>query len=103
MKEEVPKEEKSLYQQINERHLENLRVLSDVLELSVLREELFNGTQSIVVDDGRGKEVHIGFPDGMHNPDGTRAYPPVATGTIFEPKIKMGMYGHGAWRRSIDI
>ena len=45
--------------------------------------------------------MHIGFPDGTHIAGNKVS--PAATGTIFSPKIKMGMYGHGAWRRSIDI
>lgn len=98
-----PKETpESFADRIKEEHLEDLHALCDVLGLTVLREEKFNGTWSVVVDDGRGEEVHIGFPDGTHGPGG-HAYPPAATGKIFEPAISMGTYGHGAWTRSIEI
>ncbi len=89
-------------EEINERMLEDLRALADVLGLTILREENFNGSPSIVVGDGRGSDVYIGFPDGTHGAGG-RANPPAATGKIFVPPIKMGMYGHGAWRLCIEI
>lgn len=100
---EKPPSSEDWYEKNKERRLEDLRALSEVLGLTILREEIFNGTPSIVVDDGRGEEVHIGFPDGTHSPSGKMAYPPAATGRIWEPPIKMGMYGHGAWRMSIEI
>ena len=36
------------------RELEDLRALGEVLGLTILREEKFNGVMSGVVDDGRG-------------------------------------------------
>ena len=88
---------------MREKHLEALQSLADILKLSILREENFSNTPSIVVDDGEGNEVHVGFPDGTHSMDGKKAYPPAATDKVYQPRIKMRPYGHGAWRFYIDI
>jgi hypothetical protein len=84
-----------------EKELADLRALSDILNLPILREEKFNGVISIVVDNGKGEEVHVGFPDGTHMSG--KKVSPAATGTIFAPQVKMGMSGHGVWRRTIEI
>lgn len=64
--------------------------------LTIIREEKFNNTLSVVVSNGfeDNTEVHIGFPDGVKHGI-------AATDKI--NGIKMAMYGHGAWRRSILI
>jgi hypothetical protein len=90
-----------LYEERIERELNNLRTLSEVLGLPIIREEKLNGVISIVVDNGKGKEVHIGFPDGTHI--NGKKVSPAATDAIYVSGVKMGMYGHGIWRRSIDI
>jgi hypothetical protein len=62
--------------------------------LTILREEKFNGIIAVVVNNGfeNNEEVHIGYPDGIK-------YGLASTDKI--NGIKMGMYGHGVWRRSI--
>lgn len=62
--------------------------------LTVLREEKFNNVVAVVVSNGYedNTEVHIGYPDGIK-------YGLASTDKI--NGIKMGMYGHGIWRRSI--
>lgn len=95
-------QEPSFRETLEKKELAELYALAQILDLQILREERFNGVITIVVDDGRGEEVHIGFPDGTRSPTGT-LMPVGATGTIYEPKIKMSPYGHGHWRRRIDI
>ncbi len=95
-------QELSVQEIVEKKELEELRALAELLHLSILREERFSGVMSIVVDDGRGEEVHIGFPDGIRSTAG-KLLPLGATGTVFEPKIQMSMYGHGHWKRRIDI
>lgn len=85
-----------------EKERADLRALSELLDLPIIREEKFNGVWSIVVDNGEGQEVHIGFPGGTHTTQG-KAREPAVTGTIYKPNVKMGMYGHGPWKRSILI
>ncbi len=89
------------YEERIKRELDDLRALSEILGLPIIREEKLNGVTSIVVDNGKGHEVHIGFPDGTHI--NGKKVSPAATDVIYTPGIKMGMYGHGIWRRSIDM
>lgn len=77
--------------------VEHKKLLSEFCRkngLTVIREENLNGTLTVVIDCGYEdkKEVHVGFPDGIKN--GLAATDKIKG-------IKMGMYGHGAWRRSI--
>jgi len=62
--------------------------------LTILREEKLNNVTTVVINNGfeDNGEVHIGYPDGIK-------YGLASTDKIKD--IKMGMYGHGIWRRSI--
>ena len=91
------------YEERKAKEYEALRAMSEVLGLTIVREDKLNGTHAIVVDNGDGEEVYIGFPDGMRSANGTMTRKPAATGKIYTPRIRMSPYGHGIWRFGIDI
>jgi hypothetical protein len=83
--------------------LEDLRALAEMLGLKILRKRKVNGVTAIVVDDGRGEEVYIGFPGGRMGNNGKLSRSPATTGSLYEPRIKTVPYGNGIWRRCIDV
>ncbi len=98
---ETPHSQQESYTKRIERELGDLQSLCETLGLPIIREEKFNGVITVVVDNGRGEEVHIGSPDGTHI--NGKKVSPAATDAIYKPGVEMGMYGHGVWRRSIKI
>ena len=78
----------------NEKTREDLRALAELLELKIIREAKdITGKQIIVVDNGKGEEVCIGFPD-------SRKERPCATAKI--EGVDMKPYGHGPWSYFIE-
>jgi hypothetical protein len=43
---------------IRKKELEDLKAMAEILKLQIIREETFEGVQTIVVDNGKGEEVH---------------------------------------------
>ncbi|MBP6888779.1 MAG: hypothetical protein KBC21_03685 [Candidatus Pacebacteria bacterium] len=89
-----PRPQHAIETELNIEHRKLLNEFCTQHKLTILREEKFNNTLAIVVSNGfeDNREVRIGFPDGVENGI-------AATDKIKD--IKMGMYGHGAWRRSV--
>ena len=90
---ETPPFSEAPRQSIREKHIETLRSVAERLGLNILRNDRFNNTDTLVVEDGYGGEVHIGFPDRMDRL--------ASTGKILG--INMYSYGHGAWLRGMDL
>ena len=90
---ETPPIPRSPYEIMREKNLEALRSVAEKFGLKILRDDKFNNTDTLVVEDGYGEEVHIGFPDRMDIL--------AATGKI--RGVKMYSYGHGSWLRGTDL
>lgn len=90
---ETPPFQETPKQSLQEKQLEALRSVAERFKLKILRDAMFNNTHTLVVEDGYGGEVHIGFPDRMD----------ILAATNKIRGISMYSYGHGAWQRGIEL
>lgn len=90
---ETPPFQETPRSSFREKHLEALHNVAGRFGLRILDESTFNNTPTLIVEDGYGGQVHIGFPDRM---DRLAATDKICGITTYP-------YGHGAWRRGVDL